>query len=373
MSLFPLAVITIFLQVEIGLRTDQILLLQAVKSGVSALFEFPAGWIADRLGYKKTFIVGACALFGCWSIYSFGDTFSTILIADILLGVGWSFIYGTDSAFLYESLANLQQTEQLSKWSGRVSFWGQLAEGGCALLAGLLYHYSPRLPFALQALMSVGNLVIAYFLVEPPRVKSLRKDTFKEIVDMFKLTFIDSKVLRYASLLFIFMGIASYLQVWNIQLYAKENGIGTIWLGVNWAVANLFVAIGSILSHRFERHFGVIKSLYICLLLITLGYTGLFLLPGTVGFLCYYFLTLERGLNYPILNSLKQNVISSENRAGMLSITNFAFRLIFAAICPVAGYLILSYGFQQFFGISGVIFVCISLMLIMSLKKHLPE
>ena len=373
MSLLPLAIITVFLQVKIGLRPDQILLLQAAKSSISALFEFPAGWIADRLGYKKTFIIGALSLIVCWSLYSFADTFTTVLVADVFLGIGWSFIYGTDSALLYESLSNLNSTPQLSKWSGRVSFWGQITEGCCALVAGILFTIDPYLPFICQAFLSIGNLLIALMLKEPPRKKSIRKDKIKEVLEMFKLTFVDSKVLRYATFLFIFMGIASYLQVWNIQQYAKENGISAAWLGVNWAFANLFVALGSIISHRFEKRIGAIKAMTFCLFLISIGYCGLYFLPGWIGFTFYYFLTFERGLNSPILNTIKQEVFASENRAGMLSISNFSFRLIFAAICPIAGWLIEAYGFQNFFGICGIFFVTISTVLLLKLKSHLPQ
>ena len=262
--------------------------------------------MADRIGYKKTFILGALSLTVCWSLYSFAETFSAVLIADIFLGIGWSFIYGTDSALLYESLANLNRTDELSRWSGKISFWGQITEGCCALSAGLLFAINPYLPFIIQAFISVGNLFLALLIIEPARQKSERKDKFREISELFKLTFVDSPLLRYSTLLFIILGIGSYLQVWNIQQYAKESGISSVALGLNWAMANLFVALGSIFSHRLEKNLGVFKALVLCIILLSIGYSGLFLLPGAIGFVYYYFLTFERGVNYPILNSLKQ-------------------------------------------------------------------
>ena len=74
-------------------------------------------------------------------------------------------IYGTDSALLYESLENLDRTDELSKWSGKVSFWGQITEGSCALSAGLLYAIDPYLPFVIQAFLSLGNLILQYSLL----------------------------------------------------------------------------------------------------------------------------------------------------------------------------------------------------------------
>ena len=210
-------------------------------------------------------------------------------------------------------------------------------------------------------------------LLEPDRPVSKRKDKLKEVFEMFKQTYIDSPVLRYGTLLFIVLGIASYLQVWNIQVYAEQSGIPTSWLGINWAAANIFVALGSLYGHKIEKNMGTAKTLYLCLTFIFIGYSGLALLPGYIGFLFYYFLTFERGVNYPVLNDIQQKVISSENRAGMLSITNFSFRIIFAAICPLAGMLINHSGFKIFFAVAGVVFVITGFILLKKLKFHLQS
>ena len=373
MSLFPLSVITLFHQFQIGLSQEQILLVQGVKSFICALAEFPAGWLADRIGYRKTLILGSLSVLTCWALYTEVNTFTGVLIADAFLGIGWSFIYGTDAAVLYESLLGLDRLDELSMWNGRTSFWGQMAEAVCAVAAGFLYEYSPTLPFYIQTGISVITVIFASMLLEPQRPLSVRTDKIKEICGMFRKTFIESRVLRYATLLFIALGIASYLQVWNIQVYAEQSGISTTWLGVNWAAANIFVALGSLYSHKIERRLGTVRTLYFCITFIFIGYTGLALLPGYIGFLFYYFLTFERGINYPVLNHIQQKVIDSENRAGMLSITNFSFRLIFAVICPLAGMLIDSAGFNFFFSVAGVLFVISGLILLQRLKFYLQK
>ena len=373
MSLFPLSIITLFHQFQIGLTQEQILIVQGIKSLICALAEFPAGWLADRIGYRRTLILGSISILICWVLYTQVDTFGGVVLADAFLGIGWSFIYGTDSALLYESLLGQDKLHEMSMWNGRTSFWGQLAEASCAVGAGFLYEYSPTMPFYIQAFLSLFNIVLAFMILEPDRPRSMRKDKIKEIYEMFKKTYIDSPLLRYGTLLFIVLGIASYLQVWNIQIYAEQSGIPTSWLGLNWAAANIFVALGSLYSHKIEKNMGTIKTLYFCLGFIVIGYSGLALLPGYIGFLFYYFLTFERGINYPVLNDIQQKVINSENRAGMLSITNFSFRIIFAVICPLAGMLIHHYGFKIFFAVAGVLFVSTGFILLKKLKFHLQN
>ena len=371
MSLFPLSIITLFHQFQIGLSQEQVLIVQGIKSLICALAEFPAGWLADRIGYRKTLILGSISILICWVLYTQVNSFGGIILADAFLGIGWSFIYGTDSALLYESLLGQDRLHELSIWNGRTSFWGQLAEASCAVAAGFLYEYSPTLPFYIQAFLSIFNISLAFMILEPDRPRSQRKDKLKEVCEMFKKTFIDSPILRYGTLLFIVLGIASYLQVWNIQVYAEQSGIPTSWLGLNWAAANIFVALGSLYSHKIEKSLGTVKALYLCIGFIIIAYSGLSFLPGYIGFLFYYFLTFERGINYPVLNNIQQKVINSENRAGMLSITNFSFRIVFACICPLAGILITYAGFKVFFAVAGVFFVLSGLILLNKLKFYL--
>ena len=53
MSLFPMAIITLYQQHELGLSMTEIMLLQAIFGVALAVFEFPSGYAADRLGYSR--------------------------------------------------------------------------------------------------------------------------------------------------------------------------------------------------------------------------------------------------------------------------------------------------------------------------------
>ena len=49
MTLFPMAVITLFWKNEIGLTLTEILTLQVFFSAASVLMEYPSGYVSDRL------------------------------------------------------------------------------------------------------------------------------------------------------------------------------------------------------------------------------------------------------------------------------------------------------------------------------------
>jgi MFS family permease len=49
-TLFPMAIITLFWKDQIGLTLTQILLLQSIFSVATVLFEYPSGYLSDRIG-----------------------------------------------------------------------------------------------------------------------------------------------------------------------------------------------------------------------------------------------------------------------------------------------------------------------------------
>ena len=106
MSLFPVAIITLFWKHEIGLTMTEIMLLQGYFGLCVACFEFPSGYFADRFGYRKTLLLASVLVMVGWSLYCVSATVAAILVAETVLALGMSLISGTDQAIMFESLKN---------------------------------------------------------------------------------------------------------------------------------------------------------------------------------------------------------------------------------------------------------------------------
>ena len=89
-----------------GLGAGDIFLLKAYLSLVTLLIELPTGIFADRYGRKLSLLIGGAASFTALATYACAESFSGFLAAELVLGVGTSFISGADSALLYDSLAD---------------------------------------------------------------------------------------------------------------------------------------------------------------------------------------------------------------------------------------------------------------------------
>jgi len=81
MTLFPMAIITLFWKDQIGLSLTQILLLQSILSIVMVVMEYPTGYVSDRVGYRAALTVASVLGMAGWGIYSVAGTFTHVLIA----------------------------------------------------------------------------------------------------------------------------------------------------------------------------------------------------------------------------------------------------------------------------------------------------
>ena len=75
-ALFPIPIITLFWKDEIGMSFTAIMVLQAILSATVVLLEFPSGYVADRIGYRASLLIGGGFWAVGWCVYSVGTTFA---------------------------------------------------------------------------------------------------------------------------------------------------------------------------------------------------------------------------------------------------------------------------------------------------------
>lgn len=292
MALFPMAIITIFWQDQLGFSMTQIFTIKAAFAGTMAALELPSGYVADRIGYRKTLIIGTSIVVAGWLVYLVASSSMVVISAEMVIGIGLSLLSGTTSAMLYESLLRLNKEHRYGVWQGRIRFFGQMAEGSTALVAGLLYTLSPRLPFALQVVVFVIGVIVAWYIVEPAVHRVSVSQPLRRMVGILTSILQGPSNLRAVVFLIISMGMTTYLPVWIIQIYAEEGGVPVAWLGPIWAVANYTVALAALNAARLKIAIGLMPSLLVCVILAGTGYIGLGLATAWWGFVFYFCLKI---------------------------------------------------------------------------------
>jgi MFS family permease len=373
MTLFPMAIITLFWKDQIGLSLTQILLLQAIFSVACILLEYPSGYISDRLGYRRALILASLLAIAGWTLYTLADSFAGVLLAEIVLGGAWAFISGSDSALLFETLRAQGREDSYARFDGRMTGSAQTGEAAGALFAGVMYAAWPLLPFLSQIGIWIICLGICLSLVEPPQESETAIHShLAEALRTCRYAFFENRHVRATILFGTVLGIASFYTVWLIQPYMQETGVPLAWFGPAWAGANLTVALFSVVSHRLHFGFGHVGMAFLFIALIVAGYAGLGLTAATGSFLFYYLLTAMRGLAGPIMRNHLQQASRRSNRASILSLHSLAFRVLFVATGPLVGLSADHLGLRPTFSLLAVLFGIVLLPVAWLFLRTLP-
>ncbi|MDD9933827.1 MAG: MFS transporter [Myxococcales bacterium] len=338
MSLFPIAIITLFMRDDLGLSMLEVFLLQAIFGLALGLAEFPGGYVADRIGYRRSMAVGALLASSGWFIYVLADGFLLVAVAEVVMAVGIALISGADTALMYESLLATDDEGSYTHWYSRYRFFGNVGEGTAALVGALLYSYMPRVPLAIQGVLWALNVFIALRLLEPDRDQGAARCAGARVVAILRFATVESPRLRALIALSLTLCMPTYVMVWILPAYTIDGGVAASYMGPIWAGASYLVALASLASPRVRERLGLTGALSLCVGLIAVGYLGLGLTHAWYGFLFHAALCVTRGIQSPLLQHEEQRVIPSSDRASLLSLKNLAFRLSFVALAPMIGH-----------------------------------
>ncbi len=345
-----------------GLSMKDIMILQAVYSIAIVVLEVPSGYLADVIGRKKTLIIGA--VFGIlgFTTYSFSFGFLGFLVAEIILGIGQSCVSGADSAMLYDSLLDKGEEKKYTRFEGRITALGNVAEALAGIMGGLLVGITIRTPYVAQIFVAFIALPAAITLVEPTRKIPLIKAGMMEIVQIARFALITDRPLRRNILFSAITGCATLTMAWFAQPFFEYTSIDIAWFGILWTTLNLTVAITSYTAHRLEKKLGQRWSVLLIALLIPMGYLALSRFNLPIGLIVLYLFYLVRGYATPVLKDYINRITASHIRATVLSVRNFIIRLLFALTGPLLGWVKDIYSLPQALALAGIIFLIISIL-----------
>jgi MFS family permease len=343
-----------------------VMVLQAVFSVTVVLWEFPSGYLADRVGYRTSLLVGGVAWMAGWLAYVWASTFATVLVAEVILGTAAAFMSGADRALLWVSLEASGRGGEYTRWEGRFRAAAQVSEAATSAAGGWLYALRPRLPFWLQVPITALGLASIASLRDVPRPTTRHRSHLERAWQVVRFTLRRGGRLRVTIALSVALGISSFVMVWLIQPYMKTRGIPPSWFGPVWAGAHVWLAVVSLASARVVGTLGVRGTLVGCGLLVPLGYVGLAATPSAWGVVFYLAFMTLRGLQGPILARVMQEDAPADDRASVLSLAALLFRLTFAIAGPPIGALVDRLGMDMALAVLAAVFTAASLAALVS-------
>lgn len=363
---FPIVVL--FWQ-DNGLNLTQIMILQSLFSITVVLLEVPTGYFADIFGRKKTLMLGGIFLSMGIFAYSLGYNFYQFLIAEILWGFGCSFISGTDSALVYDTLRDLNQEEMYKKIWGNAIFYSLLAMAFSSIVGGFIGKINFRWTFYAMLPFMILLIPLAWSMKEPKRHELIfKKGYMLELFKIIKFLFKNKKIRWLIIYSAVIVGFNNAV-LWLYQPYFILTGLDIFYFGFIFASFQLFAALSSKYAHRIEKRLGQKYSL--AMLAVLVG--GSYLLMGNFIYIfSFSFAFLQqfvRGFSEPVISDYLNKLISSDIRATALSTQSLISHLSYAIIIPFIGWIADVYSLVQALTILGITTLVVGGVLLAILHK----
>lgn len=370
MALF-MPIIIIFFQ-ENGLDFKEAMLIIATASITTAIIEIPSGYFADVFGRKTSLVCGTIFSFIGITIYAFSHHLFHFLPGALCLGIGQSFISGSDTALMYDSLAEMKREKEFVKYEGRSISLGNFVEAFASIIGGFLAGISLRTPFYYQMGIAFFGILAALLLVEPKIHNKIldAQNHFKRIISIIQYALIKNTPLRWNILYSSILGLATLTMAWVTQPYYKSLNIDIKYFGVISAILNLAVALTAFHAYKIEKRLNTKIILISFLLLISFGFffTGYYLSLWSLGILLIFYLV--RGIATPVLRDYVNRVTPPEMRATVMSVRSLIIRCLFAPIAPFLGYITDIYSIQTAFLFSAILFFTLGSIVLFFLLKN---
>lgn len=330
--------VIVLVWLEAGLNFDEMLLLQGIFVLPIILLEVPSGSLADYWS-RKGCIVLFHLLFGLGMfLYAVGDSFVVFAFAELLAGVAISFKTGSETALIYDSLSVHSGTP--NGIFGRIvanrmiiTFVGN-AIG--AIIGGIIALITQiRLPILITFMGHVSFSGIAlYGYTEPPRV---RARTPRAAISKACNSLLRKPYLQLILLVSLTGLVFARVGFWAFQhIFVNDYAINPFAMGIIMAILNVSAAFTSVIIR--SRVIQLTSTIVLISLIIL---EGLYLIALTqvqtiIGVLFVAIIgQLTRGSRTPLIQSIMQNNLASDERAtfnSIISLIGSTFYLIISWI-----------------------------------------
>lgn len=367
--LFLLPVLVPFYQSQ-GLSVGEVIYLQAVFGVSVFLFEVPTGYISDKWSRKLSIQIGFLLCGIAYCLYGLLDGFLYYAFLQMVIGFGSCCISGSNDALMYDSLLSMGESHNYVKHKSSMSSVGNFMEAFAGIIGGLVAVIGLVYASYLQGLAMLIGFVVGLWLVEPPIHRDEEVVHLDELKKAMKIVFVEKREIFWVLMYGAAISGMTFSSVWLFQPVLIENGVSVGLFGWFWAAMNLSVGLGVLTVPWMQKRFSLKFSLLIIPVLACVSLAVIGLWGALVSLVFYLGVTWARAARGVFTSVLLNERVPSSLRATILSMDSMFFRLVFAIVAPVLGWIVDGNGVGSGFILVSIVFGVLSVIPYRKLIKY---
>ena len=295
---------------------------------INACSDIPFGALADKIGRKKTIIIGRALLFLSAVFFACMTNPYMAWAGNMFWAIGYSLQSGADVALLYDSLREQGRESEYKRIEGNATGSRLAVIAACAFASGFIAHINLRWPMYISLPFLLIPFISAFFFKETVEPKKFSMKGQYEALKEGGVYLLQSKKLRWMIAFAALLATTSKVWFFTYNPYFEYVHIPLQLYGVLFFMLNIVAWLTSHYAYKIEHYLG--ERLCIILMVMCLGVPIILMarFPSQL-FACLILVqNLVRGLMKPFVSDYMNRNIATDMRATVLSMQSSLANLV---------------------------------------------
>lgn len=271
--LFFYTINVLFLTQVKHISPSGVLIIDAFYSIFGILVQFPASYILDKVGRKKSLVIGTIFNAIYLLIVIFSQNLTQLILAEIASSMGFALKDIASPSLLNESIPiTKRKSEIFGKLSGKAMSGYYILNAVSLIISGFLYEINGYIPMILSLTIVVITFILANSFYEPLVIDNTEnnkknetlgiKDSFKYILSSGRL----KSLLLFSSIMLSLIYILASSEIYLLE----ELKLSSSYIGIIFAILGIASGIAAKKQDKFQEIF---KNKTLSILGITISLT----------------------------------------------------------------------------------------------------
>ncbi|MFQ5981504.1 MAG: MFS transporter [Candidatus Heimdallarchaeota archaeon] len=362
-------VLSIFILILANESTTTLGLVTMVGGLVSTIFIFPSGYIVDRWRRDIFIWIGAILFSLAVLILAFSTTIEMIIVAQLVIGVGWGISETAREALLADSLPSGTRSEiyaRLFFLNMALSAVGPAVNIILFFILGDSWDLSILriVIFASFILILISSVAILFMADKHALGKESESLAYRPFDDSKERSSFTIPIILVGSGLIIGFGAGMTVAFFPV-FFRNEYNLRPILVNGIYFAMNLFTALSAIAGQRISRRIGLIETIFLLQMAAVYALAFITQYPPLI-LLIPLFIARNALMNAsnPLSRTIVMDRIAKRHRGKWNALEQLAWGFFWNVSAAFGGWIIENYSFKVCFTITATLYMLATLPLL---------